>query len=459
VAAVAVTIVFSTPSFAQDAGSANANTNPQLAAFGALPPAVQRMVLEQVQSLVRDATTPGAVRGYNQFCGRLPGLQICESMEGANVSLGFEGPSVAVNRDRDGHWSSGAGVEGEVPVAPLAGVTGSVIQYFGSGNVETCAGPTFGLPFFGISPQRCEVVDRDRARENREVMAWTQEIARRNAQAAPSSSPAVSPSPTGGRQADDARLVFDENARRQIAQYAYNPPADIVGNVRPTSNGSAPGRTTFTYDQNAPKTEVSGPLSQPSQAPMTSGAPGPNAVGNSATGMTMDQFRASVNQSMQQFRQADAQFRQTSGQQVLPGTGSAAVTGVAAGASAAERQLVFDDNAPRRSTPVQSPQQFAPRNGYDAQGYRADSPRNAYDAQGYRQDSPRNGYDAQGYRQDSPRSVDDVQGYRSDSTRPRYEPQSYRPSSPAPVDPSVPAVTRRAYGTQSQTAALQFPGE
>jgi hypothetical protein len=330
------------------------------------------------------------------------------------------------------------------------------------------------------SVAHCWTIDRERAREMREAIAYGQRIAQQTAQAA--SSPSVSLPPADGGQSDDARLVYDENARRQIAQYAYNPPADIVGNVQPTSSASASGRVTFTYDPNAPKTEAVGPLGQPSQAPTTTGAPIPNMTGNGASGMTQDQFRASVNQSMQQFRQPDAQFRQGQASQLSPA--------MPAGRSS-DGQLTFNENAPRSLNNGQNPQAYAPRNGYDAQGYRQDSPRSRYDDQGYRQDSPRNQYDAQGYRQDSPRSRYDDQGYRSDSPRPQYDPQGYRMDSTRPTPagaavqgdvtrfaydpdgprsaasgpvsrpsaaPVIPDVSRRAPGTVSQTAALEFPG-
>jgi hypothetical protein len=36
---------------------------------------------------------------------------------------------------------------------------------------------------------------------------------------------------------------------------------------------------------------------------------------------------------------------------------------------------------------------------------------------------------------------------------------SYPQTSPPPVTPNIPAMSQRAFGTQSQTAALHFPGE
>ncbi len=278
-----------------------------------------------------------------------------------------------------------------------------------------------------------------------------------------------SPIPTstnGGSNGGGSRLVFDDNA----------PKTPYTSNGQPivSRTNAAPNQvyaTGYTYDTTGQKNAVSGPLSQSSQTPM--------ATGNGSNGMTQDQFRASVNQSMQQFRQADGQLRQNSGQQPYPGTGSAAGLGATVGASAGQQsgqRLVFDDNAPRNASTGQGPQQYAPRNGYDAQGNRADSPRTQYDAQGYRQDSPRSQYDAQGYRQDSPRNQYDAQGYRADSTRPSSAPiqgnanrYSYDPSGPrsavsGPLSqptqaPSIPSVSQRAYGTQSQTAALHFPGQ
>jgi hypothetical protein len=218
-----------------------------------------------------------------------------------------------------------------------------------------------------------------------------------------------------------SRLVFDDNAPK----VPYNSNGQPMVS-QPTSAPNQVYATGYTYDTTGQRNAVSGPLSQPYQTTMP--------TGNGSNGMTQDQFRASVNQSMQQFRQADAQFRQGSGQQPYPGTGSAAGLGATVGASTGQQggqRLAFDDNAPRNTSISQDPRQYAPRNGYDAQGYRQDSPRNQYDAQ----------------------------GYRTDSTRTQSVPQSYPQSSPSPVTPNVPAVSQRAYGTQSQTAALHFPGK
>jgi hypothetical protein len=264
------------------------------------------------------------------------------------------------------------------------------------------------------------------------------------------------PATDGSSNGGGTRLGFDDNAPK--ISYSGNGQPVIFRSSSAPSQGYATG---YSYGPNAQKTAVSGPLSPSSQAGAAAGVP--ILTGSGSNGMNLDQFRASVNQSMQQFRQTDAQFRQGSGQQTLPGTGAA--IGATAGASAGQQsgqRIGFDDNDPRNTSTSQGAQQYAPRNGYDAQGNRQDSPRDAYDAQGYRQDSPRNQYDAQGYRADSSRpssapTQGSGNGYSYDPNGPRSAASG--PSSQPTQAPSIPSVSQRAYGTQSQTAALHFPGE
>ena len=386
--------------------------------------------------LWRDATTPGATRTYEQNCVRVLGSSVCRSPEGTSFSVGTEfGPQFTASRDNASHWSWGAGAE-FAPSIMGQGVAISGVRYAGSGNTEVCAGPTFGLePIVSVSPQMCYSVDRDRAREMRDAIASAQQ-AQRNA-------PAVT---APDRALDQARQDVYQAYQQMLSQVRNDP---NVYNNPFAANGGSP--------------RVSAPYTQPVPMPPTPNPPA-NSTGNGA-GMSMDQFRASVNQSMEQFRQADAQFRQS--QATQPSYQAPATP-------RPDRQLVFDENAPRGANVTQSPAVYAPRNGYDAQGYRQDSPRNQYDAQGYRVDSPRSQYDAQGYRTDSARPRYDAQGYRVDSTqqapapvqvsRYSYDTTGQRNASSGPVSqasqaPVIPNVTQRAPGTQSQTAVLQFPGE
>jgi hypothetical protein len=398
------------------------------------------MLLSQARDLVRDATTPGAVRSSTQVCGQVGPITHCESTQGSSWSVGLgEGPSVSLSHDANGRWNVGVGVEGSTP--GFAGVTGSVTQSLRSGDVEICGGATGGLaPVMSGSVQQCWTVDRDRAREMREAIAYGQQMAAQRGQAAPG---------YDGRPLDQSRQDANQ-AYLQMLNVVRNDP-NVYNNPFANGGGAAPSVAAPTYQQ-VPMPPVPNPPS--------------GSAGNTA-GISMDQFRASVNQSMQQFRQADAQLRQN---QVSQPSYQGPAT------PRPERQLVFDDNAPRNANAAQTLPQYAPRNGYDAQGYRTDSPRNQYDAQGNRQDSPRNVYDAQGYRQGSPRNQYDARGSRADSTRPSSNPiqgnangYSYDlngprsavsgPSSRPSQAPSIPSISQRAYGTQSQTAALSFPGE
>jgi hypothetical protein len=335
------------------------------------------------------------------------------------------------------------------------------------GNPTVCAGPSEGVQWgmFGasVTPSACVTYRRDSSP---------------TPTAGPSTPVApASPDGAGGAQLDRARQDAYQAYQQMLNQVRNDP---NVYNNPFASNGGSPSNMARA-DQPVPMPPVPNP-------PL-------DATGYGSGGMNPDQFRASVNQSMQQFRQADSQFRQGQASQSSPAMPGGQPSG---------GQLVFDENAPRNPGVSQNSQVYAPRNGYDAQGYRTDSSRNQYDAQGYRTDSPRNGYDAQGirtdssrnrydaqgYRTDSPRNQYDAQGYRTDSSRPQYDAQGYRTesnrpasapvqgnvtgftynpngprsavsgaqgqSSPAPV---IPTVSRRAIGTQSQTAALEFPGE
>jgi hypothetical protein len=303
-----------------------------------------------------------------------------------------------------------------------------------------------------------------------------------------------------------ARLVFDDNAPK-----ASGSDNGRAGDFR---SASAPGQATptrFSYDPNAQSTAASGPMNQPSQASASVGAPNATSTANGSSGMTPDQFRASVNQAMQQFRQADAQIQQTLTQPSPSGSAMGAAAGVFAGQQP-DQQPVGAGNPPSYSAPAGRLPLYAPRNGYDAWGNRADSPRMQYDVQGYRRDGSRSPYDSQGYRTDS------LPGYGSPNSPPQSSTNLQPPSSPSsagtgaavgaftgamsgqrlvfddnaprntsssragaqyapgggtngstsmgpaaqsqPVpSPVVPGVSPRSLGTQSQTAALQFPGE
>ena len=435
---------------AQGVGSAVSSADPRLAAFGALPPAIQAALIRQGQDLVRDATTPGAVRSYSQVCAQFGPIGVCESMDGASVSAGIiEGGSVTVNRDGNGRWSVGVGPEATIP--GFVGATANATQYLGTGNIEACAGPTFGLaPVFSVSPQECVTVDRERAREMREAIAYGQRTAAQRGSQPATSSGDAAPLEQARQDAYQAYQQMLNQVRNDPNVY-NNPFANGGGS---TSSGAAP-----TYQQ----------VLMPHVPNRPAGSTG------SGAGMSADQFRASVNQSMQQFRQADAKPRQNQASETSNPTSTTARP---------DRQLVFDENAVRNPNVSQNPQIYAPRNGNDAQGYRQDSPRNQYNAQGYRTDPSRSQYDAQGYRTDGSRNQYDAQGGRTAAPRSQYDSQGYRtdstsrpnvtrytydanatssavsgPRSQPAQAPVIPNVSQRVAGTRSQTAALRLSGE
>ncbi len=377
-------------SFAQDGGSSNPSSDPQLAAFAALPPAIRAALIREGRDVMRDAMTPGALRNYVQTCLRFGPFQACESMEGPSVSAGLmEGMSVTASRGDQG-WSVGAGPEYSTP--GIVGGTVGATRYFDSGNVEACAGPTIGLaPVASGSVQGCYVVDRKRAREMRDVIAWAEKIAALRAQ---------STLGDGGRPLDPSRQDLSQ-LYEEFVNLIRNDP-NVYNNPFATGGGST--------------SSAAAPRSQQNSMP-----PVPNRPANSTAngpGMTQNQFRAAVDQAMQRFRQAYARIQQDS-----PGAGSGAVFGAAAGTRAG-RQLVFDEDAPRNSAPARRLPQYAPRNGYDPWGNRPDSPRNQYDDQGYRRGGSRSPYDSQGYRTDGSGSPYDVQGNRTDSPGEPDNPQS-----------------------------------
>ncbi len=213
-------------SFAQDGGSSNPSSDPQLAAFAALPPAIRAALIREGRDVMRDAMTPGALRNYVQTCLRFGPFQACESMEGPSVSAGLmEGMSVTASRGDQG-WSVGAGPEYSTP--GIVGGTVGATRYFDSGNVEACAGPTIGLaPVASGSVQGCYVVDRKRAREMRDVIAWAEKIAALRAQ---------STLGDGGRPLDPSRQDLSQ-LYEEFVNLIRNDP-NVYNNPFATGGGS-----------------------------------------------------------------------------------------------------------------------------------------------------------------------------------------------------------------------------
>src|SRR5579864_4265219 len=273
--------------FAQDARPQDSDS--ALASFLSLPPSVQRDLINNARDILG--------RSHTEQCVNVGPLSHCESSDGSSYGVG-EGPQVSFDRNAEGQWRVGMGVETPAvgPLSPSLSVTGY------PGSVEVCAGAAYGLqPVIGGSTRECWTVDRQRIQELRQAAAYGDEMARRRMQSAP-----VASDPNAGQAADPQQLIMDENTRRQIWQHAYNPPVDVVGPA-PAAVNRAP----------APATT--------SQAP---------------AGMSQDQFRASVDRSMQQFRQADTRFQQNRRAPAASGSSTSAT-------AQSERQLVFDENAPR----------------------------------------------------------------------------------------------------------------
>jgi hypothetical protein len=230
------------------------------------------------------------------------------------------------------------------------------------GNPTICAGPSAGLQWgwigASVSPSACVTYRRDRSSA---------------APAGPAMPRYSNPDQdNGGILLDRVRQADDQAYQQMLDQTRYDPNA--YNNLYASDRGS------------------------PASAPAVPMPPAPNP--SASAGMTAAQFQASVNQSMQQFRQADAP------------------------------------------------------------GYRTDSPRNPYDSQGYRIDSTRP-YDPQGYRINSTQpTTPPAQG---NVTRFTYDPNAQKTAVSGPISrpsqaPVIPNVTPRIPGTQSQTAALEFPG-
>jgi hypothetical protein len=231
------------------------------------------------------------------------------------------------------------------------------------GDPTICAGPSVGLQWGWIgasaSPSACVTYRRDRSTAAPAGLAMPKY---------PNSD-----QDNGGALLDRARQADDQAYQQMRDQTPYDPNA--YNNLYASDGGS------------------------PASAPAVPMLPAPNP--SASAGMTAAQFQASVNPSMQQFRQADAP------------------------------------------------------------GYRTNSPRNQYDSQGYRIDSSRPQYDSQGYRIDSTQPATPLA--QGNVTRFTYDPNAQNTTASGPVSqpsqaPVIPAVTRRDLGTQSQTAALKFPG-
>jgi hypothetical protein len=159
--------------------------------------------------------------------------------------------------------------------------------------------------------------------------------------------------------------------RQQIAQHAYNPPADMIAPYQAANPGPQQPQPSTPQNGNpgpSQTIEFDDTVERP-----TNGAAQGTANGN--TGMTREQFEAAVQQAMQDFRRANEQLPPS---RPTPRPEPSAQPNTPPAADP-------DAYRPRPSTVTGT---FAPRNGYDEYGNRADSPRNRYDENGYLRSSP-----------------------------------------------------------------------
>ncbi len=320
----------------------------------------------------------------DEQCFNALGVQACREIGGGSRSLEItpiEGPHFAVQQDGNGNWTYGAGADGRVG-PPFVGAAGGATVYRND-NVEVCGGVNYGLqPLAGGTTQRCLTFDAGRFNEAMQFLAGLAAGNTNPQQASPLVN-GPSPNPSATMPPIDPQLV-------------YNPPMDVIraangGSLaaNPSSNSSQPttgsqaspasstnssaGRDQLVFDEsNQQRADTTG--SSTSRTNSNSTESQPSGQAGAANSPTQQQFRAELNQLMQQFQQAAARNQ-----------ADILLQRSQAQAATSQPASVSRPDAPATVQPSSRPsgQVYAPRNGYDEYGNRADSPRRQYDDQGY----------------------------------------------------------------------------
>jgi hypothetical protein len=160
------------------------------------------------------------------------------------------------------------------------------------------------------------------------------------------------------------RNAIEMEFRRHAAQYAYNPPADLIDPYTAAYPGGQ-----------APEQHPSNPSDAFGAAPDQRTSYEPE--------MSDEAFRAQMAESMRRFQEADAQVQAEIRTQTEARRSRRAPSQETSETAPPSTPSMPEETA-SRPRPTVTYNEYAPRNGYDAQGYNPNSTRQRYDAQGYR---------------------------------------------------------------------------